>query len=760
MKQKDNFFHDFLDFDSPESTNDRLWIAQTPSAVTADSSGAAVIEVPFCPVRVVFDGRQGRHVPDDTTSVVTRQLAVRAEGDSIVRVSMRGPSAVSDSDNPMLQKHESLTEEPLQVTDTGHGWRIADSHNRTRMEIETVNPPQRPWTEPYRDKPLPAFCATVYPDGAHAVPLKCRDCFGPLQSESLALGYVERDNSINRICYSIDARPDEKFAGTGERFSRMDLAGGTYVLENTDGFGVNSRRAYKNVPFYVSSKGYGLLILSSAHIRLSLADISTRAAQGLIEDNNLDLFFIGGDTVERIVYDYRRLTGFPPKLPLWSYGSWMSRMTYFSEKETRDIVSRLREEKFPCDVIHLDTGWFRKDWVCEWEFGEERFPDPARYIRDMKEQGIRITLWQTPWMVEGCKWLQEARDKNYVAPTMEGGIGGALSDESGNVDVIDFTNPDAEQWYLDKIENLLRLGAVAIKTDFGENINMQGGYHSLPPRLLHNLFALLYQKAVFNRTREVTGQGIIWARSGWTGAQRYPVHWGGDSACTWDGLAGSIRGGLHLGLSGFAFWSHDVPGFHSIPEFMNTRVDPLLYLRWTQAAVFGSHIRYHGTSPREPYEFPEVADIVRMWLDLRYALIPYLVDQSEKAARTGFPIMRALVFDFGDDPACWHIDDQWMFGDTLLVAPVFTPDSRRNVYLPEGAWVDFWTGRAIEGPQWLKNTEVPLERIPVFARHGKKIRVYPDIVQCTDEMDLAKSVEICFDDSYAGAGSAKIASLA
>jgi len=261
---------------------------------------------------------------------------------------------------------------------------------------------------------------------------------------------------------------------------------------------------------------------------------------------------------------------------------------------------------------------------------------------------------------------------------------------------------------------------------------------------------LLYQKAAYEITKDVTGDGIVWARAAWAGCQRYPLHWGGDSCSSWDGMAGSLKGGLHFGLSGFAFWSHDVPGFHTLPNFMNSVVDDDVYVRWTQFGVFSSHIRYHGTNKREPWHYPAIAPIVKKWWKLRYALIPYIVEQSKKATETGYPVLRALLFHHVDDKLCWHIDDEYYFGDDFLVAPVMNSENRRDVYLPEGQWVNFFTGERMEGGRWLKNVEVPLEEMPVFVRQGAVIPVYPEDVECTDEMDLSKSVSIHIDENFKG----------
>jgi alpha-D-xyloside xylohydrolase len=573
--------------------------------------------------------------------------------------------------------------------------------------------------------------------------------FKPSQHESFPLAYVEREGQPHRATFAFHASANEKIAGTGERFAPMNLSGRTLVLENADALGVNNRRCYKNVPFYISSRPYGLLILTSAHTRLSLADISTRVNQAMIEDGLIDLFVIGGRHIERILYNYRLLTGFPHEVPLWSYGVWMGRMTYFTAEETRQVAARLREGSFPCDVIHVDTGWFDKDWICDWEFSPRTFPDPQNYLEEMRSNGFRVTLWQHPSVSAQTELYPLALENRYIASkngansfSNFGGIGSAAT--------IDFTNPRANEWYQGLLEKLLRTGVAAIKTDFGETIDLQADYQGMDAKLLHNLYSLLYQKAAFEITKKITGEGLIWARAGWIGNQRYPVHWSGDSACTWDGMAGSLRGGLHLGLSGYAFWGHDIAGFHGLPNFMNSWPSDELYMRWTQFGVFSSHIRYHGASPREPYEYPAIADLVRQWWNLRYALIPYLVEQGRQIVNTGLPMLQALIFHHENDPMCWHIDDQYYFGNDFLVAPIMNDDGVRDVYLPSGKWIDFWTGELLEGHRWLKAIKMSLEHMPVYVRFGAQVPVYPHSVQCTDEMDLTKAVKIVFDDQYQG----------
>jgi alpha-D-xyloside xylohydrolase len=752
MKQGNDFMVDLLDLDAPEAAGDVIWRACRPTGARV-VDGDAWFTVPF--------QAQKRGLLVEVDPQVPRkevQLRVRAYGDQIVRLSIAFDGELPGENSPMLELHPSLAVEPLSVRETVAGWEVTDRAGEVRFRVNTTPPQTVHWSD-LLPPPEETLDAIAFPDSGTSVPLMAYDQFFPRKHESMALAYVEREGAPHRAVYSLYAAPGEAFAGTGERFAKMSLAGRTLVLENVDSLGVNSRRAYKNIPFYVSSRPYGLFLHTSAHVRLSLADISTRAAQGLVEEPVLDLFVIGGGSstgsgrgsIERVLYNYRRLTGFPQDVPMWSYGTWMSRMTYFSADEVRTVARKLREGGFPCDVLHLDTGWFAKDWICEWEFSQERFPDPEGFMREMREQGYRITLWQTPEIGEGNKLLEMARRKRYLAPPRPGreiaGRDTAMQDISGQ---IDFTNPEAVAWYQGMLERMLRMGASAIKTDFGENVDPDGDYYGMPAEKLHNLYPLLYQRAAYEVTRRTTGEGLVWARSGWAGCQRYPVHWGGDAACSWDGLAGSIRGGLHLGLSGFGFWSHDVPGFHGVPDFMNSRPADDLYVRWTQVGVFTSHLRYHGACPREPYEYPAVADIVRQWLRLRYALIPYLVEQGRKATETGLPMLRALVFHHADDPTCWHIDDQYYLGDAFLVAPIMNSEGVRDVYLPEGEWVDLWTGERFAGSRWLKGVRVPLERMPVYFKYGAQIAAYPHLVQSTDGMDLAKSVTLVIDDGYRG----------
>ena len=764
MKQTNYHLFDFMDFDPSLQKDEFLWKAYAPTKIV-EREGDIVVTIPY-----QKQLHQEDMAPDTETPQQSFDLIIRAYEPNIVRLftTISGDEMVEADD--MLQfspevKHLSLTVRSLPEGSAGYD--IIAANGKKVATIDLSKPQLDKWSD-LLPAPQPAPFITFYPDGDETKGISLSDDhFSPPRYDALPLGFVSCDATNNeRATISFKCTPDECFVGTGERFRKMDLSGQTFQLKNQDGQGVNNRRCYKNIPFYMSSRIYGCFYHTSDYCKLSLADHSTRSVQFLNDHATIDVFLIGGKTPEEILRTYRMLTGFPQMPPLWSFGIWMSRMTYFSADEVNEICDRLRQEHYPCDVIHLDTGWFRTDWLCEWKFNPERFPDPKGFVQHLKKNGFKVSLWQLPYVAKGAEQLEEAKANHYISQptkTEDTSTGGASNfsalDYAGT---IDFTYPKAVEWYKNQLlKPLLDMGVTCIKTDFGENIHMDHRYHGMSPERLNNIYSLLYQRAAFEVTKEVTGQGIVWARSAWAGCQRYPLHWGGDSASSWDGLAGSLKGGLHFGLSGFAFWSHDVPGFHSIPDFMNSPLDENVYVRWTQFGVFSSHMRYHGTCKREPWHYPRIAPIVKRWWKLRYKLLPYIVEQSEKACQSGYPMVRALLMHHPHDRQVWHIDDEYYFGSEFLVCPVMnayhtsTDEPKngvgtRDIYLPEGMWVNFFTGERLNGGRWYYDVEVPLDQMPVFVRPGAHIQIYPDDVDSTDDMDLSKAITIGITKDYKG----------
>ena len=760
MKQTNYHLFDFMDFDPSLQKDEALWKAYAPSKVE-ERNGDIIVNIPY-----QKQLHQEDMAPDAAVPQQSFDLIIRAYEPDIVRLftTMSGDEMTEADD--MLMMATEVRHLPLTIRSFLEGSAGCDVIAANGKKVATID-----LNEPRLDKwsdllpaPQPAPFITFYPDGDETKGIALSDDhFSPPRYDALPLGFCSvggcatttKHASNERATISFKCTPDECFAGTGERFRKMDLSGQTFQLKNQDGQGVNNRRCYKNIPFYLSSRMYGCFYHTSDYCKLSLADHSTRSVQFLNDRATLDVFLIGGQTPEEILKSYRMLTGFPQMPPLWSFGIWMSRMTYFSADEVNAICDRLRLEHYPCDVIHLDTGWFRTDWLCEWKFNPERFPDPKGFIQHLKDNGFKVSLWQLPYVAQGAEQIGEAKENKYISQPMQeedSSTGGASNfstlDYAGT---IDFTYDEATRWYKNQLlKPLLDMGVKCIKTDFGENIHMDHRYHSMEPERLNNIYSLLYQRAAYDITKEVTGDGIVWARSAWAGCQRYPLHWGGDSASSWDGLAGSLKGGLHFGLSGFAFWSHDVPGFHSIPDFMNSPLDEQVYVRWTQFGVFSSHMRYHGTCKREPWHYPAIAPIVKRWWKLRYKLLPYIIEQSELACKSGYPIVRALLFHHPHDRQVWHIDDEYYFGNDFLACPVINSRNHRDIYLPEGLWVNFFTGERLQDARWYYNVEVPLDQMPVFVRPEAVIRLYPDDVDSTDDMDLSRAVTIEITKEYKG----------
>ena len=722
MKQTNYHLFDFMDFAPDLQKDEALWKAYAPTKIE-ERDGDIILTIPY-----QKQLHQEDMAPDKSVPQQSYHLIIRAYKPNILRLftTMTDDEMVESDD--MLLFSPELKRLPLHLQGSVCCDIIATDGKKVAT-IDLSSPKLDHWSD-LLPAPQPAPFITFYPDGDETKGIALSDDhFSPPRYDALPLGYVTTPQA-ERATISFKCAPDECFVGTGERFRKMDLSGQTFQLKNQDGQGVNNRRCYKNIPFYMSSRMYGCFYHTSDYCKLSLADHSTRSVQFMCDRATLDVFLIGGQSPEEILRSYRMLTGFPQMPPLWSFGIWMSRMTYFSADEVNDICDRLRSEHYPCDVIHLDTGWFRTDWLCEWKFNPERFPGPKAFVQ-------HHYISQPATTPDGSPSGDSSSSSNFSALDYAG--------------TIDFTYPKAVDWYKQSLlKPLLDMGVTCIKTDFGENIHMDHHYHASMPERLNNIYALLYQRAAYEVTKEVTGDGIVWARSAWAGCQRYPLHWGGDSASSWDGLAGSLKGGLHFGLSGFAFWSHDVPGFHSIPDFMNSPLDENVYVRWTQFGVFSSHIRYHGTCKREPWHYPAIAPIVKKWWKLRYRLLPYIVEQSEQCTKSGYPMVRALIFHHPHDRQCWHIDDEYYFGSEFLVCPVMSSDNRRDIYLPEGLWMNFFTGERLEGGRWYYNVEVPLDQMPVFVRPDALIKMYPDEVDCTDQMDLGKAITIEITKDYQG----------
>jgi alpha-D-xyloside xylohydrolase len=539
-------------------------------------------------------------------------------------------------------------------------------------------------------------------------------------------------------------RPDEALFGLGEHFGALDRRGQAFASWNVDAFGVRSDRAYKNVPLLLSSLGYAAFFDMTGPLYYDLGQLSVAAWQVTARADHLRMYLIVGDGIAPLINGYHQLTGAPAVPPDWSFGFWISRWGYRNRDEVMAVARRMREEGVPCDVIHIDPYWMRyhEGHHGDLEWDESAFPDPKGMIAELKSLGFKVSLWASPYVPLDSNMRQEGAQRGYLmkaktpSPAGGGGQGGGLALVHGFAKpsaAVDFTNPDAVEWFKGKIRKLLEMGVAVIKTDFAEDMPDDAIAHDgTPAEDLHNLYALLYQQAVFDVTREVHGYGLIWGRSGYAGSQRTPVHWGGDPGCTFDDMAASLRGALSWILSGAAFASFDMGGFFGFPELTDPP-SPELYVRWSQMGLLFSHARAHGhTAPREPWAYGEPAlSIFRRYAKLRYRLLPYLYGAARRVA-DGTPIVRPLVYDYPSDPTTYYVDDEYFLGRDLLVAPMFKPRGTRSVYLPEGGWYDFWTDRRFDGPRWIEY-EAELDRLPLFIRAGAVLPMGPDLQYATEK---------------------------
>jgi alpha-D-xyloside xylohydrolase len=540
----------------------------------------------------------------------------------------------------------------------------------------------------------------------------------------LPFSYVRRGADYSRSFNAVfTLSPGEQIFGCGETFTGLDKRGQKVVLWTDDANGVQNETMYKPIPFFLSSRGYGMFIHTTTPITCDFGKTFSAINSLMIGDDELDLLIFLGEP-KQVLDEYTKLTGKSPMPPAWSFGLWMSRCTYDNEKQVREIAAKLRDNKIPCDVLHLDTGWFETDWRCDYEFSKTRFQDPKKMIADLKNDGFHVSLWQLPYFVPKNTLFNEIIEKNL-----------AVRDAKGNIPyedaMLDFSNPATVAWYQGKIAALLKLGVGAIKVDFGEAAPLSGLYASGRTGFYeHNYYPLRYNKTVADITKQTTGENIIWARSTWAGSQRYPLHWGGDAENTDQGMASELRGGLSFGLSGFTFWSHDAGGFVAAPS-----AD--LYRRWLAFGMLSSHSRCHGIGAREPWEYgPEFMDDFLRIVEMRYRLMPYLYAQAKDSSERGLPMVRALFVEYPNDPGSWRVDDEYLFGSDLLVAPLLHEGANsRQVYLPPGNWIDYQSGQSYAGG-WHK---IEAGKIPVvlLVRDGAVIP-HIGLAQSTLQLDWSK----------------------
>ncbi|MDR4934169.1 alpha-xylosidase [Companilactobacillus paralimentarius] len=565
------------------------------------------------------------------------------------------------------------------------------------------------------------------------------------ESVQKAQGVIyNRDKKQNYMREQLSMGIDEKIYGLGERFGNFVKNGQSIDTWNQDG-GTGSEQAYKNIPFYLSSNGYGVFVDEPQKVSFEVASENVDRVQFSTEGQSLQYYVIYGSTSKEVLHRYTQLTGKINLPPAWSFGLWLSTSftTDYSEETVLKFIDGMKEHDIPLDVFHFDCFWQKGFEWCTLAWDKEQFPDPEGLLRKIHERGVKVCVWLNPYIAQKSPLFKEAKEKGYLIKRQNGDVWQWDLWQAGN-GFIDFTNPAAKKWYKSKLKELLDMGVDCFKTDFGERIPIDDVqfYDGSNPQQEHNYYTLQYNQAVYDIIAEVKGkkEAVVFARSATVGSQSYPVHWGGDCLSNYNSMRDTLRGGLSFLVSGFGFWSHDIGGF----EDGDDRPTPDLYKRWTQFGLLSSHSRYHGSNVyRVPWNFDqEAVENTRRYVNLKLSLMPYLYTQAAYDAKFGNPLMRPMFLEFEDDPNVSDLATQYMFGSQILVAPIFNDQGKAHFYLPGGKWTSLLDNKVYQAPEsgeWLNDKFDELS-LPVLVRENTILVRNEKAIHA--EYDYTKNVDI------------------
>lgn len=504
--------------------------------------------------------------------------------------------------------------------------------------------------------------------------------------------------------------------GLGERFTAFVKNGQQIDCWNEDG-GTASQISYKNIPFYITNRGYGVFVDHTSNVSFEVASEKVEYVGFSVKGEELRYYVIGGDDMKEIIRNYTDMTGKPALLPAWSFGLWLSTSftTDYDEKTATEFIEGMEKRNLPLEVFHFDCFWMKALHWCDFEWNNKIFPEPAEMLKRYKERGLKICVWINPYIAQNSTLFAEGKEKGYFLLRKDGFGIKQVDNWQPGMAIVDFTNPEAVKWYQSKLKILLDMGVDCFKTDFGERIPIDVEYHDESnPWGMHNYYTFLYNRAVFELLKRERGEkdAVVFARSATAGGQQFPVHWGGDCTGTFESMAESLRGGLSLTLSGFSYWSHDIGGFEEA-------ANPTVYKRWLQFGILSTHSRLHGSkSYRVPWTFDEEAvEVCRKFTKLKLRLMPYIYEAAVRSNKLGIPVMRPMIMEFEKDPAVRYLDQQYMLGEQILVAPIFNEEGIGEYYLPKGRWTHLLSGEEKEGGRWY--TEVyGFDSLPLFVREN------------------------------------------
>jgi len=505
--------------------------------------------------------------------------------------------------------------------------------------------------------------------------------------------------------------------GLGERFTAFVKNGQVIENQNKDG-GTSCEQAYKSIPFYLTNRGYGVLVNETGHVSFEVASEKVARVQFSLEGESLEYFVIAGPTPKEVLSRLTALTGRPALPPPWSFGLWLSTSftTNYDEATVTSFIKGMEDRKLPLSVFHFDCFWMREYEWCNFKWDARQFPDPAGMLQRLKARGLKICVWINSYIGQKSPLFAEGAKGGYFLKRADGSVWQTDLWQPGMA-IVDFTNPAACEWYAGYLKRLMDMGVDCFKTDFGERIPTDVVYHDgSDPVKMHNAYPIYYNETVFRLLEKHRGKGdaVVFARSAYASSQRFPLHWGGDCWSNFESMAESLRGGLSISLCGFGYWSHDIGGFEGNPP-----AD--VYKRWLAFGLLSSHSRLHGSSSyRVPWSIDEESsEVLGRFTRLKCRLMPYLFGQAVVAHQQGIPMMRAMMLEYPQDPACDTLDRQYMLGDSLLVAPVLNSEGAADYYLPkgDGAWTHLLTGEKREGGAWHRSTHDFLS-LPLYVRPG------------------------------------------
>ena len=535
-----------------------------------------------------------------------------------------------------------------------------------------------------------------------------------MKTDWKGLAYDPGDLEETYVRQMLSLAVDEKVYGMGERFTPFIKNGQTVDIWNADG-GTSTYQSYKNIPFYITDKGYGVLVNHPEEVSFEVATEMVTKTQFSVKGSYLDYFIINGPSMKEVLERYTDLTGKPSLPKPWTFGLWLSTSftTSYDEGTVMSFVDGMLDRGIPMRTIHFDSFWQKEFHWCEFLWDNRVFPDPAGMLKRIHEKGLKVCVWINSYIGQESEIFDEGMKNGYFIKRKNGQTWQWDMWQPGMA-IVDFTNPAAYKWFQDKLEVLVDMGVDCFKTDFGERIPTEDVvfYDGSDPLKMHNLYTYLFNKCVYELLERKKGKGeaVLFARSATVGGQKFPVHWGGDCWSDYESMEESLRGGLSLLMSGFGYWAHDIGGFE------NTSTADV-YKRWVAFGLLSSHSRLHGSSSyRVPWVYDEEAvDVVRFFTRLKAKMMPYIYSFSVYTSKTGIPTMRAMVMEFPEDKTCHYLDKQYMLGDNLLVAPIFNDESLAEYYLPAGKWTNFFTDEVVEGGKWISEKHSYLS-IPLMVK--------------------------------------------